>query len=351
MTEDTETKGKQDDIPGWITTFADLMSLLLAFFVLLFSFSELDKAMYKQMAGSMRDAFGIQRTIKVREQPKGINIIAREFSPGRPTPTALNEIRQSTANELRQLAQSNKSEGEISPKPDLSNKSKYEISHMEADYRRLQDSLAQEIEKGFIELEIKDQKIIIRILEKGSFPSGSAQFIRSFANVLKKIGLSIKNTRGEIAVAGHTDNVPITSERFRSNWELSASRAVTVVHALIKDNVLSQEHFHVEGYAETRPIDTNDTPAGQSRNRRVEVTIVYGQDQEKLMSVKQPDQATMNRQHLNNAPPREGSVGISTTTPGDRSGVARDEVTPVGNLPGIKHRLPITGVSNEQERN
>ena len=71
-------------IPPWVVTFADLMSLLLAFFVLLFSFSELDKAKYKQVAGSLRDAFGVQQEIRVKDPPKGINIIAREFSPGIP---------------------------------------------------------------------------------------------------------------------------------------------------------------------------------------------------------------------------------------------------------------------------
>lgn len=333
-----EIKGNKAGTPAWIVTFADLMSLLLAFFVLLFSFSELDKLMYKQIAGSMREAFGVQRAIKVKEPPKGINIIAKEFSPGQPKPTLLNEVRQSTADEFYRH-------------PDLSDKPEDEISLIEADYRRLQNTLTQEIEKGFIELEIEDQKIIIRILEKGSFPSGRAQFIESFTNVLKKIGLAIKNTRGQIAVAGHTDNVPIANERFRSNWELSASRAVTVVHALIKDSMLPPERFQVEGYAEIRPVDTNDTPRGRGRNRRVEVTVVYGQDQEMSMSVKQPDQATMNRQHLKNALPQVGAVGMNTTIRGNQSGVARDEVTPVGSLPGIKPGLPITDISNEQERN
>ena len=82
--------------PAWIMTFADLMSLLLAFFVLLFSFSELDKQVYKQIAGSMRNAFGIQREVRVKDPPKGVNVIAREFSPGIPQMTPLNIVRQMT---------------------------------------------------------------------------------------------------------------------------------------------------------------------------------------------------------------------------------------------------------------
>jgi len=94
-------KARCKTAPAWVMTFADLMSLLMCFFVLLLSFSEMDVSKYKEMAGSMKMAFGVQRDIKVREPPKGINVIAREFSPGRPEPTQLNVIRQMTTNDLR----------------------------------------------------------------------------------------------------------------------------------------------------------------------------------------------------------------------------------------------------------
>lgn len=85
-------------LPGWLATFGDLMSLLMCFFVLLLSFSEMDVLKFKQLAGSMREAFGVQNQIKVEDIPKGTSIIAQEFSPGRPEPTPLNEIRQMTVN-------------------------------------------------------------------------------------------------------------------------------------------------------------------------------------------------------------------------------------------------------------
>ena len=88
-------------LPGWMATFADLMSLLMCFFVLLLSFSEMDVAKYKELAGSMRDAFGVQNEINVRDIPRGTSIIAQEFSPGRPEPTPLNEVRQSTTDVTR----------------------------------------------------------------------------------------------------------------------------------------------------------------------------------------------------------------------------------------------------------
>jgi len=103
---DEEDSGqKKDDAgaPAWVMTFADLMSLLMCFFVLLLSFSEMDVAKYKQIAGSMREAFGVQREIKVKEPPKGINIIAQEFSAGRPDPTPFNIVQQITTDDMKRF--------------------------------------------------------------------------------------------------------------------------------------------------------------------------------------------------------------------------------------------------------
>jgi chemotaxis protein MotB len=83
-------------IPAWVMTFADLMSLLMCFFVLLLSFSEMDALKFKRLAGSMAQAFGVQNQLDVDDIPKGTSIIAQEFSPGIPKPTPINEIYQST---------------------------------------------------------------------------------------------------------------------------------------------------------------------------------------------------------------------------------------------------------------
>ncbi len=93
MSDEAPAKKGDEGLPAWVMTFADLMSLLMCFFVLLLSFSEMDVSKYKEMAGSLKNAFGVQRDIKVREPPKGINVIAREFSPGRPEPTIMNVVR------------------------------------------------------------------------------------------------------------------------------------------------------------------------------------------------------------------------------------------------------------------
>jgi len=249
-------------IPAWVLTFADLMSLLLAFFVLLFSFSEMDKAKYKQVAGSMKDAFGIQREIKVKEPPKGLNIIAQEFSAGTPSKeTVRNELRQHTTDDFRQFLE-------------IPDKSRFEKA-LEGERSRLRFALADEIDNGFVEVDIVDETIVIRILERGSFASGSTFLIEPFRSLIEKMARTIGNNPGAVVVAGHTDSVPISTGHFRSNWELSASRAVTVLHELMQQGSIPSGRFHLEGYGDTRPVDTNDTENGRARNRRVEVTLLY----------------------------------------------------------------------------
>jgi chemotaxis protein MotB len=249
-------------IPAWVLTFADLMSLLLAFFVLLFSFSEMDKAKYKQVAGSMKDAFGIQREVKVKEPPKGINIIAQEFSAGTPSKDTLrNELRQHTTDDFRQYLQL--------PDPG------FVQNALEDEKNRLRLALAGEINDGYVEVDIIDETIVIRILERGSFASGSTGLIEPFRSLMEKMARTIGNNPGGVVVAGHTDSVPISTGNFRSNWELSASRAVTVLHELMRQGDIPPDRFHLEGYGDTRPVDTNSNSHGRARNRRVEVTLLY----------------------------------------------------------------------------
>ena len=101
MDEDEQAPKCPSCPPAWLATFADLMSLLMCFFVLLLSFSEMDALKFKQLAGSMSQAFGVQRDVKTKDIPKGTSIIAKEFTPGRPTPTVLKVMRQHTTDELK----------------------------------------------------------------------------------------------------------------------------------------------------------------------------------------------------------------------------------------------------------
>jgi len=263
MSDDCQQAKCPEGIPMWVMTFADLMSLLLAFFVLLFSFSEMDAQKYKQVAGSMKEAFGVQREVKIKDPPKGVNIIAREFTPGRTEPTPLNQVRQSTMDDFHQY-------------PILGDRiTDEEKEDIEREAEKIKQALADEIEEGLIEVNTEGRKIVIRIREKGSFPSGSAQLIRPFRKVIDKMVKALQHTRGTIVVSGHTDDRPIHTAHFRSNWELSSSRAVTVIHELSKSGQIDQKRFQIAAFGDTRPLASNDTPEGRAQNRRVEVTLVY----------------------------------------------------------------------------
>lgn len=258
-------KESREGAPPWVMTFADLMSLLMCFFVLLLAFSEMDKLKFKQLAGSMREAFGVQREIKAKEIPKGTSIVAQEFTPGRPDPTPIRDIRQHTTDDLKDYLQTYESLMQ---------------QRLEEEAEEIRESFQDELDSGLIDIETEDQRIIIRIRERGAFPSGNAEIVQDFRPVLTKISDVLSGVSGQIVIAGHTDSVPISTQRFRSNWELSAARAVTVVHHLLSTNEFPPERFLIEGHADSRPLAPNDSGENRALNRRVEIVIVKGDDLE-----------------------------------------------------------------------
>ena len=269
--------------PAWMATFADLMSLLMCFFVLLLSFSEMDVLKFKQLAGSMREAFGVQREIKVKETSKGTSIVAQEFSPGRPEPSAIIDLRQMTTDEAKEnldfgdVKESEKKKEKEDNLDELKEALQEQIKKMIAQQiKKLKSLLKKDVEIGLIEMESENDQIVIRIREKGSFPLGGAQLNRSFYPILNKIGSVLKEVEGEIIVSGHTDNIPIYTTQYPSNWVLSAARAASVVHHLTKYPKVPDSRIEIRAFGDSKPIDTNKTPAGRGKNRRVEISIRYG---------------------------------------------------------------------------
>jgi len=262
-----------EGLPAYMGTFADLMSLLMCFFVLLLSFAEMDALKYKMVVKSLDNAFGVQREIAADEIPKGTSIIAQEFSPGEPRPTPLKEIRQDTIDETRDALKV-QMDAEAAAE-----KAAEELAEQAEEFKK---ALQNEISDGMIEVETQLQRIVIRIREKGSFQSGNARLNRGFVPILGKIHDVLLNTDGKIAIAGHTDNVPISTPRYRSNWELSTSRATSVVHEFLKIGQIPPNRFILEGYAETLPLTTNDTSENRAKNRRVEIIVLKSSVQEEL---------------------------------------------------------------------
>ncbi|MEL7451487.1 MAG: flagellar motor protein MotB [Pseudomonadota bacterium] len=260
---DDDAPPESGGVPAWVMTFADLMTLLMCFFVLLLAFSEMDAAKFKLLSGSMKNAFGVQAQVEVDAIPKGTSLIATEFSPGKPEPTPMPSLEQETINSDKNTL-------------DLVNPEEREESEAEEEAERLREALKEEIEQGLVAVETDGSRVIIHVLEKGSFRSGDATVEPTFLPVLTKIAGLVAETDGLIRVAGHTDPVPIANPRFRSNWELSAARAVSVAHELLKEDTLDPERMAVTGHADTRPQVANDTVEGRARNRRVEIRIERG---------------------------------------------------------------------------
>jgi len=250
-----------------MATFADLMSLLMCFFVLLLSFAEIDAIKYKMVVLSLEKAFGVQREVVAEAIPKGTSIIAQEFSPGEPKPTPLNIVRQETTDETRDV---------LKVTMDAEAVAEAQARQVAEEVEEFKKALESEIERGLIVVENQLNRIVIRIRERGSFPSGDATLNQNFVPILEKINEVLSQTDGLIAVAGHTDNIPISTSRYRSNWELSTSRATSVVHELLKYNTIPPERFVLEGYADTRPLAPNDSAENRAINRRVEIVVLKG---------------------------------------------------------------------------
>ncbi len=277
-------------LPAWMGTFADLMSLLMCFFVLLLSFSEMDAMKFKRLAGSMAQAFGVQNRLNVTDVPKGTSIIAQEFSPGRTEPTPINEIWQKTQ-DITEMSldvdcadaydvEAGDEGADAGVRIRLKEKLEELIEETQADAYELANNLHEQIMAGEVEVETVGRKIIVRIREKGSFFSGSAQLSPEYREVMWEIAAVLATKPGRIIVQGHTDNLPIRTSRFRSNWDLSAMRASSVAHELMKDEELSRTRFEVAGLSDTRPLVANDTPENRARNRRVEIMIMQGIEEE-----------------------------------------------------------------------
>ncbi|MAM87288.1 flagellar motor protein MotB [Allohahella sp. A8] len=280
-------------IPAWMATFADLMSLLMCFFVLLLSFAQMDALEFKRLAGSMKDAFGVQNQVDVTSIPKGTSVIAQEFSPGKPEPTPLQMImQQTTSSDMPNLEQVCEQIVEkaladqcpIPPAAELSDEVVEQLEAMaeeaESTAVQLATALEPQVRNNQIEVETRGRQIIIRVQERGAFASGSASLNADFFPVIDNMVEVLKQYQGNISVEGHTDNIPIKTARFRSNWDLSTARALEVAHALFESGDVGQERFAVTGAADTTPLVPNDTPEGRARNRRVEIVVEQPLDPE-----------------------------------------------------------------------
>jgi len=238
--------------PVWIVTFADLATLLLTFFILLLSFAEIDIEKYKAMAGSLSVAFGSGSLIA---DGGGLSIeISNEYNrldpvkPLQAEPELIDERLPSDG--VKPM-----SEGVITLASNL--------------IRELENEVAS----GALSINYDQRQVIIRFSDDATFLSGDATIKKKMLPIIERIVGVLRHCRGDVVVAGYTDDRPIASSRYRSNWDLSAARAVSVVHELVLNRDVPADRVMAAGRAETNPLVPNNSPENRAVNRRVEIAI------------------------------------------------------------------------------
>ena len=352
--------------PAWMATFADMATLLMAFFVLLLSFAETEVPKFKQVAGSLKQAFGIEKIVPKVTIPMARSIVVENFTPAvaersvmdvkeqrsdfvrgdfiekkteegeyeDPIESDFQQVQEALEQELNkgmadvriengeikvtlvepaaaggkagnegegkggQVAQetldavakvaevsatlsskvgvhlADQAQGNQSGASATRRQSRTGDGSGMSKYDRLRADLSDEIAAGLAEVEKDGDKIIVRLASQGSFTSGSSDLRQAFTPTLTRLGNSLAQYPGSVMVEGHTDNVPVAfSERFKSNWDLSAARAASIADFLLTSTNLEGGNVQIAGFADTRPLDTNDTPSGRARNRRIEVIV------------------------------------------------------------------------------
>lgn len=225
---------------AWLLPYSDLMTLLLALFICLFAISQTDETKLTQMAQAFSSAF---------------NMGGPSFFQGAgPAQNSSRDMMSSEDGGMEAYLAEN--------------------TQMEAVKRQLDTYIDQNDLNEEISTMMTEDGLMIRIKENALFPSGSAQLTEGVQRIGPAIAALIAPIPQRILVTGHTDNVPINSAQFPSNWELSSMRAINFMkYILSQDGRMNPARFSAMGRSEYRPIADNATPEGRAQNRRVEVLI------------------------------------------------------------------------------
>lgn len=231
----------------WLVSYADFITLLFAFFVVLYAFSRANHQQQAQLPQSIDSAF------------KSLGIFpnsARNLSTA-----------QGSGNEAPALPMNIvMGEDVLSP------------AEVQRDLNRIQRDLTQRLSNQVahhsVAIKMGRDGLVISLREAGFFDSGSATPHPEAIPTLSQIAASLAGTPYDLRIEGHTDNVPIHTAQFDSNWELSTTRAVTIARLLLQLHSIPADRLSAAGYAEFHPVDTNSTPQGRANNRRVDLIVL-----------------------------------------------------------------------------
>jgi chemotaxis protein MotB len=227
----------------WLVSYADFITLLFAFFVVLYAFAKTDPKKQSDVSDAIDGAF---RSMGVFS---GSGQATRKTASG--DAVAVNAVMNEDA---------------LSPE-----KVRDDLEHMQ---HELEKKLAGQIARHAVSLQMGRDGLVISLREAGFFDSGSATPHLETLDTLREIAASVDQTPYDMRVEGHTDNVPIHNEEFDSNWELSAARATRIARMMLQLQAISPERLSAAGYGEFHPVDSNETPEGRARNRRVDLIVL-----------------------------------------------------------------------------
>jgi chemotaxis protein MotB len=242
---------EHENLERWLITYADLITLLLAFFILMYTMSKQDSKKYQEVAAHLKAIFTGSNAVLATGNVAGKVPIELSFKGGAENVAALKE-------------------------------------QLEKELREIGDKGAGDVSKN-ISLISDERGLVVRAMEKAFFDTGKADLTGSARSALDSIAPVLTNLPNHVRVEGHTDNVPINTSEFRSNWELSVRRATEVVRYLIERHGFPPDRISASGYAEYRPIASNDTTEDRAMNRRIEIVIVKVAENQPKQSIVLPE--------------------------------------------------------------
>lgn len=239
----------------WLVSYADFITLLFAFFVVLYAFAKADQKKQKQVSASIDTAF---RTLGL-------------FPSAGPRPAAGDASGSASGSVSR-------AEEAAIPMNIVMVGEVYSPARVKSDLDRLQRELAQalsnQVASHMVSIHMGRDGLVISLREAGFFASGSAAPRPETLATLMQIANSLSRTPYDLRVEGHTDNIPIHTSEFDSNWELSAVRATRIARIFLDMKAMPPERISAAGYAEFHPVAANDTAAGRAENRRVDLVVL-----------------------------------------------------------------------------
>ena len=237
----------------WLVSYADFVTLLFAFFVVLYASAQIDKQRATRLSDAINSAFQ-QLGIFEKDSHKPGNV-----EPKLALPSAAN-----AGQDLSHWAQ-------LGHEQLGADQKKEDFNSIQTELER---ALAREIQRNEVALHMERDGLVVSLREAGFFDSGSAAIKPGAEAALERIANILQEHSCAVRIEGHTDNVPIHTPQFASNWELSTARATGMVRTLVEEHGISADRLSAAGYAEFHPAASNDTAKGRQLNRRVDVVIL-----------------------------------------------------------------------------